>query len=294
MTEDIHAENERALQLISFYLNFMPNGINRNALESITGGESSMNDYAFSALMATSCGLDPYDNAEDKTIFKKYFVPMVKGLTAYEYVNDPYYKNIRIPNKVFGKWKLETKKYAPFEAFVYDDLEMRRDGRLLPHIGYFDCETSYPCVSENGREWMTVTPNEINTMKKAIGNAHGNALTFGLGLGYYTYMVSEKSEVDAVTVVERDPEVIELFENIILPQFANRRKITVVNADAFEFADKNLGNGGFDHIFTDLWHDPSDGIDLYLKMKEKERLCHNAIFEYWIEKTLKIYIGEKS
>lgn len=292
MTEEIKSENERALELVSFYLNFMSDNITAEAIEAITGGDESFNDYAFSALMAASCGLDAYGNSGDKFIFKKYFVPMIKGLSEKEYTENPYYQNVRIPNEVFGKWRLETKEYKPYEAFVYDDIEMRTDGRVLPRIGYFNQKLEYPCVSENGREWMTVTPNEINTMKKAINSAFGNVLTFGLGLGYYTYMVSLKDEVSTVTVVERDREVIELFEKFILPQFEKRDKVRIICADAFEFADNNLANGGFNHIFTDLWHDPSDGMDLYLEMKKREPLCPGVIFEYWIEKTIKLYLGE--
>ena len=291
MNQQIKAENERALELISFYLNFIPDHITEDMIRAIVDECNEMRNYAFAAIMAAACGLDAYENADDKLILKKYFIPMLKELSVNDYKLDPYYKNIRIPNETFGRWKLETKKYKPFEAFVYDDIEMSFDGRLLPRIGYFDEELEYPCVSEGGREWMTVTPNEINTMRQAIERAHGNALTFGLGLGYYTYMVSEKDNVETITVVERDKEVIELFERFILPQFKNREKVRIVCSDAFEFADSELKNGYYDHIFTDLWHDPSDGIDLYLEMKKREALCPEAEFEYWIEKTLKIYIG---
>ena len=292
MTDSIKAENERALQLISFYLNFLPDSVDAKAINAITNGDEAFNDQAFSALMAAACGLDAYGDPNDKFIYKKYFIPMVKGLPITEYTENPYYKRIKFPNESFGKWRFENKSYAPFEAFVYDDLEMRADGRVLPHIGYFADKFAYPCVSENGREWMTVTPNEINTMKKAIDGAFGNALTFGLGLGYYTYMVSLKDNVNSITVVERDTEVISLFKKFILPQFENPQKVRIVCSDAFDFADNNFKNGGFDHIFTDLWHDPSDGMELYLKMKEREPLCPSAVFEYWIEKTIKLYLGE--
>ena len=95
-------------------------------------------------------------------------------------------------------------------------------------------------------------------MKKAVLGARGNVLTFGLGLGYYTYMVSERAEVESVTVVERDKEVIELFKRFILPQFAYPEKVRIICSDAFEFADRELKNGFYNYIFTDLWHDPSD------------------------------------
>lgn len=289
----IQRDNEKVLELLSIYLNFFPDRIDQETVEAITEGINDSADYAYSALMAAACGLDPYGNQRDKELFRGYFLPMIKKQSVKEYADNAYYRNICIPDKVYGKWELCNQSYAPYEAFVYDDLEIRANGRILPHIGYFNQRFQYPCVKENGREWMTVTPNEINTMKKAVTHACGNALTFGLGLGYYAYMVSQKKDVERITIVERDREVIQLFSEIILPQFSNRQKINIVCADAFDFADRELPKGVYDHIFTDIWHDSSDGMELYLKMREREHLSPNARFDYWIEKTIKCYLGEK-
>lgn len=43
---------------------------------------------------------------------------------------------------------------------------------------------------------MTVTPNEIETMKPVIDKAFGRVLTYGLRVGYYVFMVSEKEDFD--------------------------------------------------------------------------------------------------
>ncbi|SFS94039.1 hypothetical protein [Paenibacillus sp. 453mf] len=61
---------------------------------------------------------------------------------------------------------------------------------------------------------------KIETMKEPVEAAFGNALTFGLGLGYYAYMVSEKDNVKSVTVVEANEHVIRLLKEHILPQYA--------------------------------------------------------------------------
>ena len=66
----------------------------------------------------------------------------------------------------------------------------------------------FPAILENDRIWMTVTPNEIETMKEPVDQAFGNVLTFGFGLGYYAYMISEKEEVTSITVVEINGDVI--------------------------------------------------------------------------------------
>jgi spermidine synthase len=108
----------------------------------------------------------------------------------------------------------------------------------------------------------------------------------GLGLGYYAYMVSEKEDAKSVTVVEVNEDVINLFKQYILPQFKHAEKINIVKGDAFEFAQKHIIPGQFDFVFTDLWHDVSDGIDLYLKMKKYEAQSPETVFTYWIEKSI--------
>jgi predicted membrane-bound spermidine synthase len=92
-----------------------------------------------------------------------------------------------------------------------------------------------------------------------------------------------------VTVVEKDPDVIQLFEKNVLPQFTQASKLHLVKEDAFIYAEKRMAKGEFDFIFTDLWHDPSDGVELYLRMKSYERYSPRSSFRYWIEKTLRYY-----
>ena len=77
---------------------------------------------------------------------------------------------------------------------------------------------------------MTITPNEIETMKEPVDEAFGHVLTFGLGLGYYAYMVSEKENVESITIVETNEDVIDLFNKYILPQFKNAHKIKIIQS----------------------------------------------------------------
>src|SRR3954453_11708411 len=103
-------------------------------------------------------------------------------------------------------------------------------------------------------------------------------------------MVSEKENVESVTIVDMNEDVIQLFEKYVLPQFKNAHKIKIIKADAFEFAQKHMSKGKYDFVFTDLWHDVSDGIDMYLKMKKYESLSPNTAFTYWIEKSMLCYL----
>ena len=141
-------------------------------------------------------------------------------------------------------------------------------------------------ILENGNEWMTLTPVDLDTCEEAIETAKGKVVTFGLGLGYYAYMVSEKKDVDSVTVVELSNDVINLFKAHILPQMPNGHKINIVNADAFEYAEKIMPEENFDFAFVDTWRDASDGAPMYEKMRRLEECSKDTRFMYWIENFL--------
>ncbi|MDD4125366.1 MAG: class I SAM-dependent methyltransferase [Eubacteriales bacterium] len=221
--------------------------------------------HAYAECLACLCGLDV--SGKDKAFFRDYYIPMIKELEAAEFENDPFCKNIGIPSVSNGKWALKMISLKPCEVFVRDDFLVTDDKRLIPRLGFFTQEFKYPAVLENGREWMTLMPNEIVTTLPAIEKAHGNVLTYGLGLGYFTYMASEKHEVTTVTAVDISEEAISLFAQYILPQFPHGDKIRLICADAFNYAENKVKNGNFDFIFADIWHDAGDGRQLYHKIK---------------------------
>lgn len=290
--EDIKKANSRIFKLMSIYLNLAPDYVDKEMMDAMTEGVRTREtlEYSYASLVAAACGLDPYDNPVDKAFFREHFLPMMHLLDSKPYREDEYYKNIKFPEGKCGNWTFERRVCRAYEGFVFDDPITMDDGRVIPQIGFFEEDYPYPAVLEGGREWMTLMPNETNTTKPALDAARGKVLTYGLGLGYFAYMASIKDEVTSVTVVERSEDAIALFKEHILPQFPNPQKVTVVHSDAFEFAEKQMENGAYDTVFTDLWHDPSDGVELYLKMKEYENKLPNAQFVYWIEKTLKLYM----
>lgn len=282
--------NQRLFKILSVFLNLAPDYIDADMINGITGGDKAGDEFAFANLAATACGLDIYANPADKHFFRSHFLPCFKKLDPAPYFEDPYYKNIVFPKGKIANWSFETRACKPYEAFVYDDPELFSDGKILPRIGFFDVEYPFPAVLENGREWMTLMPNETNTTKPALEAAVGKVLTFGLGLGYFTYMAAIKPSVESVTVVERSRDVIELFNKHILPQFPDPEKIKIIESDAFDFAKNRMKSGAYNSVFVDIWHDPSDGCEIYLKMKEYEYLLPDAKFVYWVEDTLKLYI----
>ncbi len=277
--------NTKILESLSNFINICPDAITKEMVDDICSDCAFSSEQGYRTLLAGA--LDIYN---DKDMMQNYLQHMVKKLSVCDYAENPFYKNIKLDIESFGAWTLERKKYVPYELFVFNDLKKMPDGRILPQIGFFEEEFSYPCICQNRREWMLITPNEIETMKKPIAEAFGNVLTYGLGLGYFAYIASLKKEVKSVTVIERDKTIIELFKKHILPQFENAGKVNIIEFDALFFAaeQKRKTQKDFDFVFADIWHDPSDGTEIYRIFKTLER--NDTKYSYWIEDTIKCYL----
>ena len=285
----IKEDNHKVFSYLSYYLNQAPDYVTKEKIAELTAYGVST-EYAFAAILTAAFGLDIADNKVDKQLFNHYFCRMFQHLDASVYYDNPYYKYIKIPTVKVGNSELKYEQYKAFEGFVCDDIIQTREGRQIAQIGFFNKPFKFPAVLENDRIWMTITPNEIETMKEAVAGASGKVLTYGLGLGYYAYMVSKKEDVDSITIVDKNEDVIRLFKTHILPQFPHADKVRIVKADAFDYAKNQMPKENYDFVFTDLWHDVSDGIDLYLKMKKYEKFCTNSVFSYWIEKSILCYL----
>ena len=275
--------NLQALELFSGYLNLCPRFITLDDVQGLAKDCRLSTRDAYRLLCAAACGLDEEAESEDQDMERDYFRPGIHELDPAECRADPYYQTIRLPNVQKNGWRMGYRRIEPCEAFTADNLLLLPDGREVPQLGYFLEAFDAPMVEQDGREWMTVTPSERNTMLGDIAAARGNVAVFGLGLGYYAFMVSQKPEVARITVIERDPAVIALFREYILPQFPNRQKITLVQADAYDYAAHMQG---FDTAYVDIWHDVLDGVEMYLKMKRLEPASPQTRFLYWIEPSM--------
>ena len=288
----IRSDNAKILRQLSLYLNLMPDAIDGEMVDSIAFGcDKEQREYAYATLLATYCGFDIVDSKEDKAFFRERFTRMCHIQNKSEFEDDPYYKNIKFPDVTNETWEFKTMSFKPYEAFLANESVLDNEGKLFPQIGFFEEEFPYPAVLQDSREWMTVTPHEIRTTMPAVNKSSGHVLTYGLGLGYFPYMAHLKENVSSVTIVEKDERVIELFTKYILPQFPNKDKIKVVCADAFEFAEKETSKTFYDFIFADTWHDPSDGVEMYKRFKDAEKHSPDSKYMYWIEDTLKYYMG---
>jgi len=274
--------NYRLTRLYSRYLENCPDLITKEMVDRLTEDGSLDRREAIIGLLTEIFSLD-YSDPSDRTLIRSHLPRSVRLLDAKKYYNDPYYKNIKIKNKKLGNWELKTESYKPYRAVICDDMTLYEDLCEVAPLGFFEEEFFFPAVLEDSNEWMTLTPVDLDTCAEAIEKASGRVVTFGLGLGYYAYMCSEKPEVESITVVEKSEKVIKLFKEEILPQFSHPEKVNIVNKDAFLYAEFDMPKENFDLAFVDTWRDASDGLPMYEKMKPLEALSPNTGFLYWIE-----------
>ncbi len=283
----IHEDNERILTLMSEYLCFTPTAITQDDVTALAADCGIPLNDAYMALLAAHCGLDTA-KPEDARLYRAYFPKMIQQHNPDTYHQDAYMQAVHPTESASGSIDLVYESVQPMELFVADDFQVDAQGRVFPQLGWFSGSFYFPAIREDGRVWMTVTPNEINTIQPAIQQTHGKVLTFGLGLGYYAFHALLRDDVTSVTVVEKNPQVIDMFTQHLLPFFPRPHDLHIIEADAFDYAENVMPREGFDTVFTDLWHDVADGLPMYRRMKALE--TPGPTYLYWIEKTLRCYM----
>lgn len=228
------------------------------------------------------------DDVEFDQLAKDYKLDNIKELNNINYTENEYYKNFKdLKGLKYKNYELCIDEYKPHELFLYDDIDVlnKEYYKEINNIGYFRNSFPFIALKQNNITWMSITPHEINTMKDDINSVKGNVLILGLGLGYFSYMASLKDNVTSITIIEKDKNIIDMFNSILLPNFPYKNKIKIVNDDAIKYL-KQVKINEFDYVYCDLYHNPFDALSLYIKTKQNESRLKNTIFLYWIEKSI--------
>lgn len=217
-------------------------------------------------------------------------VNQIKRLSKDEIMDNPYLKNIKANNKTYGNIRFSKSRVIPSETISVYDEKYRDLETFQSHSKYFYCDEILilPGLVDlrNNSSWMTVEPLEINSFNSFLESAHGDVLLIGCGLGYVAYMLSLKENVDSITIVDNDQDVIKSFKKLILPQFKNKGKINIIHDDGINYL-KNNDLSKYTCVNVDIWHDTADMVDLYLPCLEIEKNYPQVEFSYWLENNLK-------
>ena len=167
-----------------------------------------------------------------------------------------------------GAFTLTTSGYRQGHRNRYYDAHK---GRLFYEI---TPETViYPCLNERvgmrGREitWMTATQDECESMGSHSEQAYGEVLLSGLGLGIAAWLSAHNFNTKSITVVEKQPEVIELIEPVI-----DHPKIKVINDDIYNYLDNTKNR--YDFVSIDIWPDIGTAFFEYAQFRE---LCSKVL-----------------
>lgn len=307
--KDMNSENEKMnaalLKVEQFILYQRPSLIEPSTLDNMMT-HCQQPEEAMAYLLCAALGLH-LENPVNQQFLQGWLLPNLHNLSVEDYRQVPYLSLLGDINCQVGGVKLQQKSYLPCQLFPCGDLSINSDEVLHAPLGFFRQPFQYPALLQGDREWMTLTPNEIITMTAPLENLHGHVLVYGLGLGYYVYQALCQPAVQQVTVVDNNDEILTLFRNHILPlwnkqihnvmPFHEGGRLLLVNDDAFHHAETThfcCSDGQqADVVFTDLWHDAGDGMPLYQHMCQLSHpYLDNIDFRYWIEPTIRYYLGK--
>lgn len=122
------------------------------------------------------------------------------------------------------------------------------------YAGYFLPHYTHPdgwVIKHGGKNvWMSVTRMEIESHMPHLAAARGDVVVMGLGMGFALYNIARKPEVTSVVLVERDPEILRLFDQITdWRGWPGIEKVTIIEGDALTYQpDREV-----DFLYADIW-----------------------------------------
>ncbi|WP_313331694.1 hypothetical protein [Comamonas sp.] len=129
--------------------------------------------------------------------------------------------------------------------------------------------------------WMSLSPFEIESQELACRHARGHTVVMGLGMGWVTANIALNPAVQRVTVVERDPQVIALFQHMHvldgLPAEA-AAKIHIVQADALQW--RPAPQQPVDFLYADIWLQLAEPQAL-AEVQQMQAHVHAAQLYFW-------------
>lgn len=255
------------------------------AMKNLILSMVEVNEYITKVLDYIGNVLTPQKEKELIRILKKYGIPHndlkydLKILTE-----NPYFRDIKLDN-VYTETVRYEKDTIKKRTLMNMDFH-KPVGKYLFHyhpIGYFERDIHMPALKEGDRVWMSPAVSEVKSMEDGIKKGHGKCMTMGLGIGVLPYLWLLKDEVESVTVVEFNRDVIDLFEEYIKPQFKSHKKFEIIHGDAFQYYNEEFLKE-FDYVYVDFWESTEDGLVYYTKLMEKKiSLPH---IDYWLEDSM--------
>ena len=228
----------------------------------------------------------------------------VQYLAASMIKKDPYRSTIKMGLPVY----IGDVGYGLFKPQFRNGLSKinqdSRDKNLIRQLNlyYTDQDIFFQSLcTKSGELWMASEVQEqyehdsrfkdIAAVDKDIKKDGEVVYTGGLGIGYshFRLLHDHPQKIKEIHAIEYDPNVIELFNRFVRPQFpapAKEKIKEIIHCDAVEYLLKNdLREKGITRVDLDIWQGVPGMVVPYLKTVGLERKYPDIKFSYWIEET---------
>jgi hypothetical protein len=153
----------------------------------------------------------------------------------------------------------------------------------------FETETKIYQLRSKQSLLMSDSPQELFMQFDMVNKARGVVLTSGLGLGLFTRMVAMKQEVKEVIVVEKEKQIIDLFNKTKHPIFQDdKHKIRIIHDDIFNFLKTTKEK--FDYIYLDIHYQTgcTEYINTVLPLRKiLDKRFKGIPADFWAEDEMK-------
>jgi hypothetical protein len=204
-------------------------------------------------------------------------------LSADAWEKTPYHSHIDLTRITSHHFTFEKDLVRGRELFNADAIQKDPERELNDYMKLRAMDRDFEAVYlyQDEKDWMLDAPSEAFTNDPYAEKAHGRVLTLGLGIGYFLYMCTLNPQVREITVIERSPDVIDMFCRDILPQFHTPLPIHFIAADAFAcWQDEQLKQ--YDYIYADIWQSSDDGLACITRLLQQFNPPYEKT-DFWIE-----------
>jgi len=167
-------------------------------------------------------------------------------------------ESVSIPEGTKGHWRVERFQVDQSDSNMSKMRAIVGGGR-----GYIPPGTYTQLIHAKRGVVMSDTPDERRDHRLAVQKSHGHVLINGLGIGMVLAAILKKTEVEHITVVEIDPDVIDL----VGPHYSSDR-VDIIECDAFDYKPpKGVHYGA---VWHDIWDTIcSDNLTEMTRLKRK-------------------------
>jgi ribosomal protein S18 acetylase RimI-like enzyme len=122
--------------------------------------------------------------------------------------------------------------------------------------------------------WMSNARDEVDSQTPHIAAAFGHTVLMGAGMGIALFNLLSKPDVTRVTLIERDPQVIELLrQSTDFETWPGIGKLRIVITDALAY----LPDLPVDHLYVDIWATPGEQRSIPDMQRIQANVCASQL-----------------